>query len=55
MPAGLGNGYSYYLSVIDDYLNMGYISDGNLYLENYTIYQHCFDSNNGDVSGGYGF
>ena len=41
--------------VIDDYLKMGDISCGGFSLNNRTLLQQYCDSNNGDVSSGYGF
>ena len=34
---------------------MGDISGGNFYMNNHTLSQQYFDSNNGDVSNGNGF
>ena len=50
------NYYSgYYPFVVGDYLNMGDMSDGDYYMNHYTLYQKYCDSNNGDVGSGYGF
>ena len=48
--------YSYYSTlVIDDDLNMGDMSGGNCSINNHTHSQQYYDSNNGDMSSGYGF
>ena len=48
--------YSYcYPLVIDDDLNMNYMSGGNCSLNNHSLSQQYHDSNNGDVTRVYGF
>ena len=54
MPAGIVDDYYYSPLFIDDYLNSGDTSGGNCSLNNHTISQQYFDSNNSDVSSGYG-
>ena len=46
---------NYFPLVIDDYFIMCDRSGGNCYMSNHTLSQKYFDSNNGDVSSGYGF
>ena len=55
LPAGIVDDSSYSPLVVDDGLKMGDISGGNCYLNNHIISQQYCDSNNGDVSSGYGF
>ena len=47
--------YSISLLVIDYGKKMGDKSGGNCSMIYHTLYQHACDSNNGDVSSGYGF
>ena len=54
MPAGIVDDYYYSPYFIDDYLNSGDTSGGDCSLKNHTISQQYFDSNNSDVSSGYG-
>ena len=51
LPAGS----SFSPLVIDDNLKTGDTSCGNFSMNNYTLSQQNFDSNNGNVSSGYGF
>ena len=46
--------YLQVLEIIDGVLKMGDISGGNFYMNNHTLSQQYFDSNNGDVSNGNG-
>ena len=54
-PAGIGDDDSYYPLVIYDDLKMFNMSGGNCSLNKHTLSQQYCDSNNGDVSSGYGF
>ena len=53
LPAVIGDDSYYYQLIIDDDLKMGDMSGGNCYMNNHTLYQHYYDSNNGDVISGY--
>ena len=55
MPAGIGDGSYLYPLVIDDNLKTGDMSSGNVSMNNHTLSQQGFYSNNGDVSSGCGF
>ena len=55
LPAGVRYDSSYSTLIIADDLNMGDMSGGNCYLNNYTLYQQYCDYNNDYVSSGYGF
>ena len=54
LPVGTGDDYSYSPLVIGENLKMGDMSGGNFSMNNHTISQQYHDSNNGDVSSGYG-
>ena len=41
--------------MIDNDLKMGKMGGGNCYINNHLLYQQDCDSNNGDMSSGYGF
>ena len=54
MEPVIGDDPYYSWLVIDDNLNMGYMSCGNCSLNNHNISQQYCDSNNDYVSSGYG-
>ena len=55
LRVGIGDDSYYSPLVIDDDLNMGDTSGGNVSLNNHTISKKYCNTNNGDVRSGYGF
>ena len=55
LPAGIEDYSYYYPLVVYYYLKMGDMSGGNFSLNNHSLSQQYFYSNNGDLSSGYGF
>ena len=55
LPAGIGDSSSYSTLLIDADCNMGEMSGGDFSMNNHTLFQQYYDSNNFDVSSWYGF